>query len=116
MCCLTLVNPFGGMSYLLYYTVALFPNYALNFCFQVIYQYERSEQHLGFAQLFSNIFYDINEDEDHFDARSMTIGGLVTSMFFWSSLFGLISWYIEKVHPGEFGVKLPFNFPFTVIT
>jgi len=94
--------------------VAIFPNYALNFCFQVIYQYERSQKSLGFRQLFKSVFYDINEGEDHFDAKATTIGGLLLTMMFWSFFFAVISWYIEKVLPGEFGIKLPLNFPFTV--
>lgn len=29
-------------------------------------------------------------------------------------LYGIITWYIEAVFPGEYGVPLPWYFPFTV--
>ena len=29
-------------------------------------------------------------------------------------LYGIIAWYMEAVHPGEFGVAQPLYFPFTV--
>ena len=29
-------------------------------------------------------------------------------------LYMLIAWYVDNVHPGEYGVAQPFYFPFTV--
>jgi hypothetical protein len=33
---------------------------------------------------------------------------------FWSAFYLMLSWYLERVFPGEYGVKLPFYFPFMV--
>ncbi len=34
-------------------------------------------------------------------------------MILCSLLYLLMSWYLEKILPGEYGVPLPFYFPFT---
>lgn len=30
-------------------------------------------------------------------------------------LYGIITWYIDAIHPGEFGSPQPFYFPFLVV-
>ena len=46
--------------------------------------------------------------------EGQTLGGLILVMLFWSCFYLILSWYIERIWPGEFGVKLPFYFPFMV--
>ena len=31
-----------------------------------------------------------------------------------SFLYGVVTWYVEAINPGDFGVALPWYFPFTV--
>jgi hypothetical protein len=55
------------------------------------------------GKLFDNIF-----DDD------LKLGVVLIAMLFWSGFYLLLSWYIERVSPGEYGVKLPYYFPFMV--
>jgi ATP-binding cassette subfamily A (ABC1) protein 3 len=54
-------------------------------------------------QIFSNLFGD-----------PLNLGALWASMLFWSFVYLLLSWYFEQVFPGEYGIKMPFYFPFMV--
>lgn len=42
------------------------------------------------------------------------LGSLWIAMIFWSIVYIVLGWYLEKVFPGEYGVKMPFYFPFMV--
>ena len=46
--------------------------------------------------------------------EGQTLGGLILVMLSWSCFYLILSWYFERIWPGEFGVKLPFYFPFMV--
>lgn len=51
--------------------------------------------------LFKNLFGD-----------ELNVGHLTVVMTFWSFFYLGLSWYIERIFPGDFGVKLPLHFPF----
>ena len=46
--------------------------------------------------------------------EGLTLGGLLLVMLSWSCFYLILSWYFERIWPGEYGVKLPFYFPFSV--
>ncbi len=83
------------------FLLCIFPNYALNFAIQVVYQYERSSKRFSLVNLYQNLF-----------GEGLTLGLVLTIMIFWSFFYLLLSWYIERIFPGEYGIKLPWNFPF----
>ena len=70
---------------------------------QVILQYERSNKALTYNQLYISLFRD-----------SLNVGGVMSAMLGFSLSYLIINWYLEKILPGEYGVPLPFYFPFTV--
>ena len=76
----------------------------MTFAWETINQYERSGKVLDTAQLYHNLFND-----------SENLGGILACMFAYTLLYIPIAWYIERVMPGEYGVPLPFYFPFMVI-
>lgn len=43
-----------------------------------------------------------------------SIGHIIVTMLFDSLVYAVLTWYIEAVRPGEFGVPQPWYFPFTV--
>lgn len=55
----------------------------------------------GVSKLFVNLFDD-----------GLTLGGVLIAMLLWSAVYLILSWYIERIFPGEYGIKLPFYFPF----
>lgn len=55
------------------------------------------------SRLFSNLFDD-----------GLTLGGILIAMLAWSAVYLVLSWYIERIFPGEYGVKMPWYFPFMV--
>lgn len=57
----------------------------------------------GISKLFVNLFDD-----------GLTLGGVLIAMLLWSAVYLILSWYIERIFPGEYGIKLPFYFPFMV--
>jgi hypothetical protein len=59
---------------------------------------------MGIGQVYRNLFDD-----------GLTLGGVWSAMFFWSLVYMGLSWYIERIFPGEYGVKMPWYFPFMVI-
>lgn len=86
------------------YLFAVFPNLGLLFSFQVLFQFERSSKDFHIAQLFDNIYDD-----------PLRLGAILISMLAWSIFYFPITWYLENILPGDFGLPLPFYFPFTVI-
>ncbi|XP_041800799.1 phospholipid-transporting ATPase ABCA1b isoform X2 [Chelmon rostratus] len=47
-------------------------------------------------------------EEDDFSLRTA-----ITIMYFDSFLYGVLTWYIEAVFPGQYGIPRPWYFPFT---
>ncbi len=37
----------------------------------------------------------------------------MSAMIIWSIIYLPITWYLEKVYPGDYGIPLPFYFPIT---
>jgi ATP-binding cassette subfamily A (ABC1) protein 3 len=88
-------------SFFYKFLLCIFPNYALNFAIQVVYQYERSSKRFSLFNVYQNLF-----------GEGLTLGFVLTTMVFWSLFYLMFSWYIERIFPGEYGIKLPWNFPF----
>ncbi len=47
---------------------------------------------------------------------NFTISHCMGLLFVDIVLYGLITWYVDAVKPGKYGVAKPFYFPFTVST
>ena len=96
------------MSSSLKYTFALFPNTALSFAIKFMFQYERNSsskmRHLSLVNMNTNLF----------GPNEYNLLSLLTCMCGWSCVYLVLSWYLEKIMPGDYGVRLPFYFPFMV--
>lgn len=68
----------------------IFPNMALTFAFQVIFQYERSGPNLDLSKLFTNIFDD-----------PLNLGTILIMMLLYSTFYLPLTWYIDKILPGQ---------------
>lgn len=44
----------------------------------------------------------------------MNVGGVLAVQLTWTLVYIPISWYIERIFPGEYGAPQPFYFPFMV--
>ena len=45
----------------------------------------------------------------------LNLGCIMIAMLFWSFVYNILIWYLEKIFPGEYGVPLPFYFIVMVI-
>ncbi len=91
--------PNNGVKYLL----CFIPNYGLMFAMQSIFQYERSSKTLNSAQTYESLYGD-----------PVRVGYVLLTQFLWTLVYIPITWYVEKIFPGEYGAPLPFYFPFLV--
>ena len=129
---LTLVNLINLIpSSVVKYVLCVFPNLSLMFGFQVIFQFERSSKYrknkyfqshlythsfiqqqqkllkLGHELTLSQLFTSLFDDPQN-------LGSIIISMTIWCVFYLILTWYLEKILPGEYGVPLPFYFLFTV--
>ena len=88
-------------SPVLKYLFCVFPNLALNFGFEVMFQYERS----GRAT---------DASESLYAHDTLNLGSVMFIMTFWTLIYLPITWYVENISPGQYGTPLPFYFPFMV--
>lgn len=58
---------------------------------------------LGLNELYVSLFDD-----------PLNMGSVLTSMFVWTIIYLPLTWYMEKIFPGDYGVPLPYYFPFLV--
>jgi hypothetical protein len=89
----------SGIKYILCFV----PNYGFMFALQPILQFERSSKTLNFTTLYTNLYGD-----------SVRLGFVLLAQMFWTLCYIPLTWYIEKIFPGEYGAPLPFYFPFLV--
>nr|QUF59430.1 ATP-binding cassette transporter Abca3-like2 [Brachionus angularis] len=99
---LTVINfydnlPSSGIKYIF----CMFPNAALIFAFQAIFQFERSSKPLSYLNMYTNLYDD-----------PLNLGAIMAAMIVWTLIYIPITWYIERIFPGEYGAPLPFYFPF----
>nr|APD26552.1 ATP-binding cassette transporter subfamily A member 3-like X2 protein [Brachionus koreanus] len=95
---ITLINFYDSLpSSAIKYLFCIFPNTGLIFAFQ----YERSGKEFSYLNLYENLFDD-----------SLNLGAILASMIGWTLLYIPVTWYIERILPGEYGAPLPFYFPF----
>lgn len=83
--------------------ISLAQNSAMALGFNLIVKYEGT----GAGVQWSNLFTPVTPDDD------MTFGLVLIMLLFDSILYTLIALYVEAVFPGEFGVPMPWYFPFT---
>lgn len=83
--------------------MSLFSNTAMAFGFQLIIRLEGSSEGLQWNNFFRGVSVDDN----------LSIGLLVVTLLIAALLYLMIALYVEKIFPGEYGVPLPWYFPFT---
>jgi ATP-binding cassette subfamily A (ABC1) protein 3 len=54
---------------------------------------------LNLNNLFTNLFED-----------PQNLGSIIIAMLLWCCVYLCMTWYLEKVLPGEYGIALPFYF------
>ena len=110
---LTLINfHFTAMTTFYKYTFAVFPNVAFSLAVKFMNQYERSSRPLSMWNMHVSLF--TQEDDQEGAVGVYTLSSLLLVMCMWSAMYLVVSWYLERIMPGEYGVKLPFYFPFMV--
>ncbi|KNC85707.1 hypothetical protein, variant [Sphaeroforma arctica JP610] len=82
---------------------SLFVNSAQAWGWTVIGQFEELASPLTWSKLFSGASYD----------SEMSLGLVITMMWLGTFLFLFVTFYVERVFPGEFGVAQPWYFLFT---
>ncbi|XP_057304734.1 phospholipid-transporting ATPase ABCA3-like [Hydractinia symbiolongicarpus] len=80
----------------------LLPNSCLGIMIHIISQRESSQVGVTWDNLSENTSVDDN----------YTLGQAFGMLIFDCILYGILTWYIENVFPGEFGIPQPFYFPF----
>lgn len=83
--------------------MSLFSNTAMAFGFQIIIRLEGSSEGLQWRNFFRGVSVD----------DSLSVGLLVVTLLIAALLYLMIALYVEKIFPGEYGVPLPWYFPFT---
>ncbi|XP_037025654.1 ATP-binding cassette sub-family A member 3-like isoform X1 [Bradysia coprophila] len=83
--------------------MSLFSNTAMAFGFQLIIRLEGSSEGLQWNNFFRSVSVDDN----------LSLGLLVVTLLIAALLYLMIALYVEKIFPGEYGVPLPWYFPFT---
>ncbi|XP_047137876.1 phospholipid-transporting ATPase ABCA3 isoform X1 [Hydra vulgaris] len=78
------------------------PNTCLGIIVQLISQWEAGKVGVQFNNL--NSYFTVDDN--------FTIGQAFGMLIFDCFFYGILTWYIENVFPGEFGVPRPFYFPF----
>lgn len=58
---------------------------------------------LSYSELYKNLYDD-----------PQNLGMILFFMIFWTLVYIPITWYVERIFPGEYGAPLPFYFPFMV--
>ena len=91
------------MSLLSKLAVSIFSNSGMSFGFMLIIQWEGT----GFGLQWNNLFSPVSVDDD------LTVGYLMLMFLFSSFMYLVITLYVEKVFPGEFGVPEKWYFLFT---
>ena len=72
------------------------------------------EKRLDFTNIFENFFASNLEDQTLAN-NTTVLGYLLLCMLGWTLFYLVLSWYFERVFPGEYGIKLPYYFPFMVV-
>jgi ATP-binding cassette subfamily A (ABC1) protein 3 len=99
----TSLNFFSSAGTGVQYLICIFPNWGLLMAINVMFQYERSSRTLSYAQLYQSMFGDY-----------FTLGGVLLAQMLWTLFYIPLTWYIERIFPGEYGAPQPFYFPFMV--
>ncbi|CAH1974734.1 unnamed protein product [Acanthoscelides obtectus] len=79
-------------------------NSAMSFAFEIIFTYEG----IGEGVQWSNMFQPMSLDDGN------RLGLMIMMLMLDTVIYLLVALYIEAVFPGEYGVPLPWNFPFTM--
>lgn len=84
--------------------LCLFSNTSMAYGFKLMMRYEGT----GFGLQWDNLFKPVTIDD------RLTVGACMVMFVVDSVLYGIITWYIGKINPGEYGVPLKWYFPFTI--
>ncbi|KAF2898000.1 hypothetical protein ILUMI_08174 [Ignelater luminosus] len=94
---------YDGLTLTRKLSASLFSNTAMAYGFQIMLMYEGSEE----GMQWHNIWKTTSPDD------TLVLGHLMLMLVLDTILYLLITLYVEAVFPGEYGVPLPWNFPFT---
>lgn len=83
--------------------LCLLSNTGMAFGFQIIIRFEGMNEGLQW----SNIFEPTSVDDN------LTVGYISIMLLLTAGLYFMITLYVEKIYPGEYGVPQPWWFPFT---
>ncbi|GJQ88074.1 hypothetical protein Trydic_g13087 [Trypoxylus dichotomus] len=83
--------------------ICLASNSAMAYGFQLLLMWEGTGRGLGW----SNMFNSVSPDD------SFTLGHVIIMLLLDAVIYMLIALYVEAVFPGDYGVPLPWYYPFT---
>uniref|UniRef100_A0A336MK43 CSON001010 protein n=1 Tax=Culicoides sonorensis TaxID=179676 RepID=A0A336MK43_CULSO len=95
---------YDRMSLWIKIVFCLFSNTSMAYGFKLIMRYEGT----GFGLQWHNIFKPVTIDDQ------LTVGYCMVMFILDSVIYGIVTWYIGKINPGEYGVPLKWYFPFTL--
>lgn len=84
--------------------LCFFSNTSMAYGFKLMMRYEGT----GFGLQWNNLFKPVTIDDQ------LTVGACMIMFVIDSILYGIITWYVGKINPGEYGVPLKWYFPFTI--
>nr|CAI5846703.1 unnamed protein product [Callosobruchus analis] len=84
--------------------MSLCSNSAMSFAFEIIFTHEG----VGEGAQWNNLFQPMSPDDGN------RLGFMIMMLMLDSVIYMLLALYIEAVFPGEYGVPMPWNFPFTM--
>lgn len=99
-----LIQNYNNLSLNIKLVTSLLCNTGMGFGFKVLTDYESA----GVGVQWDNLFNPISPDDD------LTLGAIMMVLLVASAVQMIITLYVEKIKPGEFGVPEKFYFPFTI--
>lgn len=83
--------------------ISVFSNTAMSYGFQIILMYEGT----GAGLQWSNLWTPVTPND------TLTMGHIMGMLIIDAIIYMVIAVYVEGIYPGEFGVPLPWYFPFS---
>ncbi|XP_046856240.1 phospholipid-transporting ATPase ABCA3-like [Xenia sp. Carnegie-2017] len=94
---------YDKMTFTLKAFACLIPNLGMTLGAIVIGKFEGS----GSGVQWDNLFHGVDVDD------TFSLGTVFIMMIISCAIYGMLTWYIENVFPGQYGTSKPFHFPFT---
>ncbi|XP_046856235.1 phospholipid-transporting ATPase ABCA3-like [Xenia sp. Carnegie-2017] len=96
-----------SISFLLFFCIMQYydkiPNLGMTLGAIVVGKFEGS----GSGVQWDNLFHGVDVDD------TFSLGTVFIMMIISCAIYGMLTWYIENVFPGQYGTSKPFYFPFT---